>query len=182
MDKYNVYSQNAFFKSGIESILNGLMVPVDDLILNKVIITDSIENLLQCKVEDLKSHYVILFVKDHRYMSLINHYDFNITVTTLLMTDKVENVRRHLADFFCKMRRKINMDNNSRYTPHQVWLTDRELNILMLSCSGKTVDMIASKLTLLPKSVLNYRAAALKKLSLNLSSSLVRFMLSINKL
>ncbi|WP_314139552.1 LuxR C-terminal-related transcriptional regulator [Buttiauxella noackiae] len=182
MDKFNICSQNLFFKCGVESVLNDLPVLGDSLIWDKLIITDSIESLLQLNIKDLKSHSVILFVKDHRYMSLINHYGFHIILTTLMMTETVEGIRRCLADVFCKIRRKINVYNNSLYTPGQVWLTERELNILMLSCSGKAVDIIANKLTLSQKSVLNYRAAALKKLGSNLSASMVNFMLSINKL
>lgn len=182
MDKLKVYSQNVFFKHGIECVMKDLIVSRDALNLDKLIVTDSIENLLQLNVKDLKSHSVILFVKDNRYMSLINHYDFHIIQATLLMTDTVDGIRRCLTDVFCKLRRKIKLFNNSLYRSCQVWLTERELNILMLSCTVQKVDIIANKLTLSPKSVLNYRAAALKKLNLNLSSSMVNFMLTVNKL
>lgn len=182
MDKFNVCSQNMFFKFGFESVLKDLIKPSDALILDKLIITDSIESLLQFNIKDLKSHYVFLFVKNHQHMSLINHYGFHMTLVTLVMTETVEGIRGYLSDIFSKLRRKINVYNHSLYTPYQVWLTERELNILMLSCTGEPVDIIANKLTLSPKSVLNYRAAALKKLGSNFTSSMVTFMLSINKM
>lgn len=182
MDKLKIYSQNVFFKKGIECVVEDLIISRDALNLEKLIITDSLEILLQLDARDLKSHSVILFVKDDRYMSLINHYDFHIIKSTFLMTDTVNSIRCSLAEVMCKLRRKINLVNNSLYKPCQVWLTKRELNILMLSCTVQRVDMIANKLNLSPKSVLNYRSAALNKLNLNINSSTVNFMLIIDKL
>ena len=64
--------------------------------------------------------------------------------------------------------------------PHKT-LSDRELEVLLLIASGKTVSEIANQLSLSDKTVSTYRARILEKMAMQNNSQLIRYAIQ-NKL
>lgn len=181
MDSINVFSEDVFFLSGIKSVLHKLSKNIDSSFSHDVIITDSIDQLNQLSRKSLQSTLIILFVKNLQHSSIINHFSFQQSFAILTMEDTVEDIEESLKHVFCKLRRRLHITHTSSFTDQQVWLTARELDVLMLSCTERDINNISSKIRISPKSVLNYRAAALKKMGVNLSASLVSFIRSLHR-
>lgn len=182
MGKVIIHSENIFFILGIENVLHKLSVDRHSNFLNDVFITDSIDYLSQLNRNLLQSATIILFVENSQHLSIMNHFSFQQPFTILTMEEAVEDLEAYLTDAFCRIRRRLHIFNPSSFAACQVWLTSRELDVLMLSCTEGDIDSIASKIKISQKSVLNYRAAALKKMGVNFSTSLVTFIRSINRL
>lgn len=181
MDKVTICSDNVFFLSGIKNILHNLSVNFPSSFSDNVIITDSMEYLNQLNSEVLKSATIVLFVENLQHLSIINHFGFQQRFAMLTLEDSVEATEAALKNIFCTIQRRGHATFISSFTANQVWLTERELDVLMLSCTAGGVDNIANIINVSPKSVLNYRAAALKKMGVNFSASLVRFIRSLSK-
>jgi two-component system, NarL family, invasion response regulator UvrY len=58
---------------------------------------------------------------------------------------------------------------------HHDDLSDRELEVLRMMASGKTVTQIADALARSPKTISTYRARILKKMDLNTTADLIRY-------
>ena len=182
MGKVIIHSENIFFILGIENVLHKLSVDRHSNFLNDVVITDSIDYLSQLNRNLLQSATIILFVENSQHLSIMNHFSFQQPFTILTMEEAVEDLEAYLTDAFCRIRRRLHIFNTASFSACQVWLAAREVDVLMLSCTEGDIDSIARKIKVSPKSVLNYRAAALKKMGVNFSTSLVTFIRSINRL
>lgn len=68
------------------------------------------------------------------------------------------------------------IDNSAAKPAHEL-LSDRELQVLQLIASGKTVGDIADEISLSVNTISTYRARILEKLSLNNSAELTRYAL-----
>jgi DNA-binding NarL/FixJ family response regulator len=68
------------------------------------------------------------------------------------------------------------MDNQGSKPAHEL-LSDRELQVLQLIASGKTVGDIAAEISLSVNTISTYRARILEKLGLNNSAELTRYAL-----
>ena len=58
---------------------------------------------------------------------------------------------------------------------HHDALSDRELEVLRMMASGKTITQIADALALSPKTISTYRARILEKLDMNTTADLIRY-------
>ena len=70
-----------------------------------------------------------------------------------------------------------NMDNNNNTKPAYENLSDREMQVLQLIASGKTVSEIAEIIFLSVNTISTYRARILEKLSLQNNAELTRYAL-----
>lgn len=180
MKNITILSHNTYFHYAIENILNKIMQDVRISNLHDVIITDDIKELVEQYPEDLNKINIILFVKDRHQMSIINHFNFKFI--TLTMKDKTSMIESSISRYLVDLCRKMRTSHFTNLNNPQNWLTKRELDVLMLSCSNLKTEHIANKFKVTQKSILNYRAIALKKIGSNLTPSLFNFITSINKL
>jgi len=74
----------------------------------------------------------------------------------------------------------FDLDRGSDRPPHET-LSDRELEVMRLLASGKTVTEIAALLSLSDKTISTYRARVLEKTGLNTNAELIRYAIE-NKL
>jgi DNA-binding NarL/FixJ family response regulator len=72
-----------------------------------------------------------------------------------------------------------NLDHDSDKQPHEL-LSDRELDVLKMIASGKTVSEIATKLSLSVNTISTYRARILEKMNLRTNSELTYYVISNN--
>ena len=68
------------------------------------------------------------------------------------------------------------LEYNTECTPHEQ-LSDRELQVLTLMASGKTVSGIADRLCLSVKTISTYRARILEKMNMKNNAELTRYAL-----
>ena len=74
----------------------------------------------------------------------------------------------------------FDLDRGSDRPPHET-LSDRELEVMRLLASGKTVTEIAAFLSLSDKTISTYRARVLEKMGINTNAELIRYAIE-NKL
>lgn len=74
-----------------------------------------------------------------------------------------------------------NLDNDLSKLPHEL-LSDRELDVLKLIASGKTVSDIAHELSLSVNTISTYRSRVLEKMNLKSNSELTFYAISNNLL
>jgi len=74
----------------------------------------------------------------------------------------------------------FDLDRDSDRPPHET-LSDRELEVMRLLASGKTITEIASLLSLSDKTISTYRARVLEKIGINTNAELIRYAIE-NKL
>ncbi len=74
----------------------------------------------------------------------------------------------------------FDLDRGSDRPPHET-LSDRELEVMRLLASGKTVTEIAALLSLSDKTISTYRARVLEKIGINTNAELIRYAIE-NKL
>jgi DNA-binding NarL/FixJ family response regulator len=74
-----------------------------------------------------------------------------------------------------------NLDNDSQKQPHEL-LSDRELDVMKLIASGKTVSEIAAELSLSVNTISTYRARVMEKMNLKTNSELTYYVISNNLL
>ena len=68
----------------------------------------------------------------------------------------------------------FDLDRGSDRPPHET-LSDRELEVMRLLASGKTVTEIAALLSLSDKTISTYRARVLEKMGINTNAELIRY-------
>lgn len=180
MKNITILSKNIYFIYAIENMLNKIKKDKRISNLDSLIISDDIKKLAEQYAEDLDKLNVILFVKNRHEMAIINHFNFKFI--TLTMEDKTCMIESSISRYLVDLCRKMRMTHFANLNNSQIWLTKRELDVLMLSCGNIKIENIANKLKVTQKSILNYRAMALKKIGSNLSLSLFNFITSINKL
>jgi len=71
---------------------------------------------------------------------------------------------------------KLAMDlaTKKRRAPHEA-LSDRELEVLLMMASGKTITQIAETLALSPKTISTHRARMLQKMDMTTTAELIRY-------
>jgi two-component system invasion response regulator UvrY len=74
-----------------------------------------------------------------------------------------------------------NLDHDSERQPHEL-LSDRELDVMKMIASGKTVSEIANELSLSVNTISTYRARVLEKMNLKTNSELTYYVISNNLL
>jgi DNA-binding NarL/FixJ family response regulator len=74
----------------------------------------------------------------------------------------------------------FNIGPNSNRKPHDL-LSDREYDIMLRIASGKSLGMIATELSLSPRTVSTYRSRVLEKMQMTTNAELIRYALE-NKL
>jgi DNA-binding NarL/FixJ family response regulator len=80
-----------------------------------------------------------------------------------------------------ELAEKLAFDFGRAEGPPHMALSDRELEVLLLIASGKTVSEIADQLSLSDKTVSTYRARILEKMAMQNNSQLIRYAIQ-NKL
>src|ERR1700741_677392 len=68
----------------------------------------------------------------------------------------------------------FDLDRGTDRPPHEA-LSDRELEVMRLLASGKTVTEIAALLSLSDKTISTYRARVLEKIGINTNAELIRY-------
>ncbi len=74
-----------------------------------------------------------------------------------------------------------NLDHDYERQPHEI-LSDRELDVMKMIASGKTVSEIATELSLSVNTISTYRARVLEKMNLKTNSELTYYVISNNLL
>jgi DNA-binding NarL/FixJ family response regulator len=74
-----------------------------------------------------------------------------------------------------------NLDHDYERQPHEL-LSDRELDVMKMIASGKTVSEIAAELSLSVNTISTYRARVLEKMNLKTNSELTYYVISNNLL
>jgi two-component system invasion response regulator UvrY len=74
-----------------------------------------------------------------------------------------------------------NLDHDNERQPHEM-LSDRELDVMKMIASGKTVSEIANELSLSVNTISTYRARVLEKMNLKTNSELTYYVISNNLL
>jgi two-component system invasion response regulator UvrY len=74
-----------------------------------------------------------------------------------------------------------NLDHDNERQPHEL-LSDRELDVMKMIASGKTVSEIAIELSLSVNTISTYRARVLEKMNLKTNSELTYYVISNNLL
>ena len=74
-----------------------------------------------------------------------------------------------------------NLDHDYERQPHEI-LSDRELDVMKMIASGKTVSEIAVELSLSVNTISTYRARVLEKMNLKTNSELTYYVISNNLL
>ena len=92
---------------------------------------------------------------------------------------KVLSGRKYISSSIAEMIAD-NMDNVSNLKPAYETLSDREMQVLQLIASGKTVSEIAEIIFLSVNTISTYRARILEKLSLQNNAELTRYALDNN--
>jgi DNA-binding NarL/FixJ family response regulator len=72
-----------------------------------------------------------------------------------------------------------NLDADSQKQPHEL-LSDRELDVMKMIASGKTVSEIATELSLSVNTISTYRARIMEKMGLKTNSELTYYVISNN--
>jgi two-component system invasion response regulator UvrY len=86
---------------------------------------------------------------------------------------------RYVSTMFAD-RLVVNLERDTDQPPHQA-LSIREFQVMRLMGSGKTVGEIAELLSLSDKTVSTYKARVLKKMNMNTTAELIRYVVE-NKL
>jgi DNA-binding NarL/FixJ family response regulator len=88
---------------------------------------------------------------------------------------KVLSGRKYISTYIAEIIAE-NMNSSTNAASHEQ-LSDREMQVMQLIASGKTISEIASIIYLSVNTVSTYRARLLTKLSLNNNAELTRYVL-----
>jgi DNA-binding NarL/FixJ family response regulator len=99
----------------------------------------------------------------------------NTTNELIIAVQKVLSGRKYISTYIAEIIAE-NMNSSTNAASHEQ-LSDREMQVMQLIASGKTISEIASIIYLSVNTVSTYRARLLTKLSLNNNAELTRYVL-----
>jgi two-component system, NarL family, invasion response regulator UvrY len=92
------------------------------------------------------------------------------------LTNAVRKILRGGRYISASLAEKLAIDlATEEQTHHHEALSDRELEVLRMMASGKTITQIGDALALSPKTISTYRARILEKLGMNTTADLIRY-------
>lgn len=169
--------------NGLE-VLNAISGNNWDLILLDITMPgkNGIEILKQLRADGIKTPILILSMQPEEQYAIrvlkaggsgfINKN--NTTEELIIAVHKVLSGRKYISSTIAEILAD-NMDNNGSVNPAYEKLSDREMQVLQLISSGKTVSEIAENIFLSVNTVSTYRARILEKLSLHNNAELTRY-------
>jgi two-component system invasion response regulator UvrY len=144
---------------------------------------NGIETLKQMGAEGIKVPILVLSMQpDEQYAirvlkaggsGFINKN--NTTNELIIAVQKVLSGRKYISTYIAEIIAE-NMNSSTNAASHEQ-LSDREMQVMQLIASGKTISEIASIIYLSVNTVSTYRARLLTKLSLNNNAELTRYVL-----
>ncbi|MDB5226730.1 MAG: response regulator transcription factor [Bacteroidota bacterium] len=181
--------REAFFSAEIHEVSDGIdaieKVRKDkwDLILLDISIPgkNGIEVLKQLRTEGVKTPILILsiFPEDQYAIRVLKAGASGFvnkdcaTEGLIEAVHKVLSGRKYVSAAIAQKLAETMNDNGSKLTHEQ--LSDREMQVLQLIASGKTVSDIAELISLSINTISTYRARLLEKLSLHNNAELTRY-------
>jgi DNA-binding NarL/FixJ family response regulator len=91
------------------------------------------------------------------------------------LTNAVRRILRGGRYISASLAEMLATDLGEGQRHHHEALSDRELEVLRMMASGKTITQIADSLALSPKTISTYRARILEKLDMNTTADLIRY-------
>lgn len=179
-----------FFSAEIQEVTNGIDAiekvrgRIWDLILLDISMPgkNGIETLKQLRSEGIKTPILILSMQPEEQYAIrvlkaggsgfVNKN--NTTEELIIAVHKVLSGRKYISAPIAEMLAE-NMNGFSNSNPINEQLSDREMQVLQLIASGKTVSEIAEEIFLSVNTVSTYRARILEKLSLSNNAELTRY-------
>jgi two-component system, NarL family, invasion response regulator UvrY len=147
---------------------------------------NGIETLKQIRAEGIKSPILMLSMHSEEQYAVrvlkagasgfLNKE--SATEELLIAVHKVLAGRKYITSSIAE-KLADTMDDHIDKPAHEL-LSDREMQVLQLLASGKTVSEIAEQISLSVNTISTYRARILEKLSLNNNSEITRFALDNN--
>jgi len=147
-------------------------------------VKNGIETLKQLRAEGLKTPILVLSMQPEEQYAIrvlkaggsgfVNKN--SATEEFIIAVNKVLSGRKYISASIAEILAE-NMDNNGSMNPAHENLSDREMQVLQLISSGKTVSEIAETIYLSVNTISTYRARILDKLSLHNNAELTRYAL-----
>jgi len=147
---------------------------------------NGIETLKQIKANGIKAPVLMLSMHSEEQYAIrvlkagSSGFLSKLSATNelLIAVHKVLSGRKHITASVAEKLAE-SLGENEKKNAHE-YLSDREMQVLQLIASGKTVSEIAEEISLSVNTISTYRARILEKLSLNNSAELTRYAIDNN--
>ena len=145
---------------------------------------NGIETLKQLRIEGIKAPILVLSMQPEEQYAIrvlkaggsgfVNKN--NTTEELIIAVNKTLSGKKYISATIAELLAE-NMNNDGSINSAHEQLSDREMQVLQLIASGKTVSEIAEIIYLSVNTVSTYRARILEKLSLHNNAELTRYSL-----
>ena len=147
---------------------------------------NGIETLKQIKANGIKAPVLMLSMHSEEQYAIrvlkagASGFLSKLSATNelLIAVHKVLSGRKYITASVAEKLAE-SLGENENKTAHE-YLSDREMQVLQLISSGKTVSEIAEEISLSVNTISTYRARILEKLSLNNNAELTRYAIDNN--